>query len=638
MLSRKYFEVRKISICSVVLYSTILFYLVITAYASLVFQQFKVADVFSVSLVFLTLLIVLAGIFSRDFFSQKIELTRVNILFSILICSFLVFVFSSYIIFIDYYPTFPLYDVDLGLPLHPDSSFHVSVIQSIINFGYPSTAQHGQPLLVYYVLSHYVDALIVVISGLEVFDSYGLFFVFKAFLLLVSVVFFIARVIESRNGAPWSFLISVFLFLPVMITPWAGIGSHGLWFPTLLLIFSSPNVFRILTKPSRNSLKEYLILILIVTLISLGKLSLGFVYASFIGFYLLFKDFKDFKIYASGIVLFLFFLSIQSFFRISDSSSNFSWQSFDALKGMINYSFNAMFPVLGTVLFTIFSFFVLTVTYKSENRNEKTAFLASICSLFAIVMVFMLYKGLILPAVWYFQFGLSSVLLLFLYQSFFVCLKSECTGFSSAGRDRENKLKASLVMIVVIICMAFYFPKFNYFNTGYFYSNKKLGWHSLNDVPFLNLNKSVFDNDRLSLNKVIKNPLKNHIPIDLERPVFKFRQKIFSILAEYGVNKAEARLFIPRRVYDGEFKQFKIKSWARGLLIYGVTGVPLIYGIQQYKKDYGLADYSKQLSWVNLSDSDLERKCKQHPAKLIISVESIVYNKINVFNCKAREQ
>ena len=57
----------------------------------------------------------------------------------------------------------------------------------------------GTPILVYHILSHYIDALILLISGLEPWDSYGLFFHFKIVLFLSSILFFIGFILKKVN-------------------------------------------------------------------------------------------------------------------------------------------------------------------------------------------------------------------------------------------------------------------------------------------------------------------------------------------------------------------------------------------------------------------------------------------------------
>lgn len=170
----------RISLPTVTLLSIFLFYTIVVFYAFEIFYQFTFLEIISTSIVFLILLICTYSLFCRGFITQKLDITLINIFVSILVVLFLIDLGSSFIHpCLDYARTYPLLETELGLNYHRDTVFHVSIIQSILNFGYASTAQHGTPVLNYHVLSHYIDALIIFLTKVDPYDSYGMFFTLK---------------------------------------------------------------------------------------------------------------------------------------------------------------------------------------------------------------------------------------------------------------------------------------------------------------------------------------------------------------------------------------------------------------------------------------------------------------------------
>ena len=239
------FDVNRYCPHSITIFSIILFYIWMTSRALLIFQQFSFFEITAVSISFFFLFITLIMIFINNFFQKQIKFNVYNLFISFIIFIFMgimentvKYPFAEY-----YYHTFPLLETEMGLGWHQDTVFHSSVIQSILNFGYPSIAQHDSPILFYHVLSHYVDSFILFIAGLDVYESYGLLFYFKGFILISTIMIFINYLFEKFSI--YIFLISIVLITPIIIGTWHTIGSHGLWFTSIVLIISTPKVFSI---------------------------------------------------------------------------------------------------------------------------------------------------------------------------------------------------------------------------------------------------------------------------------------------------------------------------------------------------------------------------------------------------------
>ena len=86
----------------------------------------------------------------------------------------------------------------------------------------------------------------------------------------------------SEKGNTYGpFLLSVIIVLPSIIGTWHAVGSHGLWFSSLILIASAPLVLNIISKKN-NKLSDFIILFFIIICISLAKISHGAILLIFI--------------------------------------------------------------------------------------------------------------------------------------------------------------------------------------------------------------------------------------------------------------------------------------------------------------------------------------------------------------------
>ena len=168
-----------------------------------------------------------------------------------------------------------------------DSAFHISVIRSIQETGLPSTGLNGYPFLEYHVLSHYFDAFILGISGLDAWDSYSAMFFLKNGAILLAVLWAIGKSWGSRDS-PW-FLLTPFLVGVLYLHYGYPAGSHGQWLPSLLLPIALPWLMKVLRGARGPNFREQSILTLLVVGFALGKISFGFVAAAFISTFLLIR-------------------------------------------------------------------------------------------------------------------------------------------------------------------------------------------------------------------------------------------------------------------------------------------------------------------------------------------------------------
>lgn len=301
------------STTSITIMSLALFYAFSVVTATLTFLQFSRFEVVGVSLMFVVILLGCARVFRHFDGALPLVINPRNIIVAFLVTFFLIMLFSwSGRMFPLYVGTFPLLEAELGLGLHHDTAYHVSLIQSILNFGYPSIAQHGHPLTIYHVLSHYIDALILLVTGLDPYDSYGLLYHFKTFIFLSSALVAITS-FTQRLGLG-IYLISVGLLIPPIVGTGHAIGSHGLWMASVLLLLSAPLVFSTLLEAESVTARRVTSLFIVIVLIAFAKVSSGFMLAMVVGAILLGMRPTKPSTYVFGLVVLGFFYGYGSLF------------------------------------------------------------------------------------------------------------------------------------------------------------------------------------------------------------------------------------------------------------------------------------------------------------------------------------
>jgi len=609
------FSEDKFSISSVVIFSITLFYILVTFYAVSVFVQFDYIEVISVSLVFLILLILMATVFLGDFFRQSLNFSIYNIFIAILTLVIMLFLLNS-LSFLSYAYLFPLLETELGLGWNQDTAFHTSLIQNILNFGYPSIGQHGTPVTVYHVLSHYVDALILAIVGLDPYDSYGLLFYFKGFLLLSSITIFIAYVFKEFSG--YIFIIFLVLFSPIIISAWYNIGSHGLWFTTILLIFTLPKVFDIVNLKN-IPIKSFLFLFLLVIFISLGKISTGFMYASFIGFLLLIKRPKDIFVYLLGVGWVVFFILYSYLMTINiDKLENidrfdFSWLNFDTIyqhlidKNTIYYTMQT--SIIATTIFLIISLYIL------KGRQIFYLLISIIINFILLIFISNANLGLNISDIRFFYFGFESILILFMIQS----LPNIIRLYPIKEFYELTKVNKQL-LIVGLIFSSMYLSSF------YTQPSFKL------ESEFLNRDIAVMPNkDKLAKVKVIF--LKKYLDKKEYRPLKVFRDNLYEFMKYNQITKSQVSLYIPKEIFEQMSIKFEGCTWANGMLIYAITGVPLVNGIKELKQSYGYAEYNEDSLWIEKNKFEPKKACESITSKYIITTESLFAPKFDLYKC-----
>lgn len=588
----------KIDISTIYILSIGLFFVTISLYASVVYQQFSLANIGAIGICFILLFSFLVKVTSNIRYSFK--LTFENVIISVLLATFLVINFFNEPDWLAYYYyTYPLIETDIGLFWHEDTAFHTSIIQSIIQNGFPSVAQHDIIPLFYHVLSHYIDALIILITGLEPYDSYGLLYFYKKWILIVSIVFFIFRLLYKQQVL--IFIIVTLLFVPLFLFSWHSIGSHGLWFTTILFLFVFPNILETLQKTDILP-SDYVFIFLMIAIISIGKISHGFFLGVFIGFFILVKDYKNLRVYIFGILLVLYFIIIYMLMNPISKDNIQNVHMLFTYNGVISFLQGQTAGFINTLLPIYILFFSSVIIYVLFRvREYKLYIFTTLLSMIALIIIIQI-ATFSTNNIFYFLYAIYTIAL-----SAFIIIFS----FSIEKLNWEkNKVPLYLTLAVTAVLLV----------------NNILMKHNKYDYDKIvnNIDKAVFQKiniykpqgTKISFSDVIKNDFIIDFPKH-DNGLKDFRVELHSFMKEQSLNKKNTLLFVPKDVMKKELKQ---KEWAKGMLIYAVLGVPLLYGLGDLRPEYGYSSYDKQALRKNIDEIDLGKVCENE--KTIIYIES----------------
>ena len=159
-------------------------------------------------------------------------------------------------------------------------------------------------------------------------------------------------------------------------------------------------------------------------------------------------------------------------------------------------------------------------------------------------------------------------------------------------------------------------PRFNVINLDYNRFEKII--NTMNSAPFFVINSVRTELNRLSFIKVITEDtdVLSHYP---DRPLLIYRRELYRFLNENNILPNQALLFIPKMIYENKLNRFEGSSWARGMLVYAVTGVALVHGIETSMDTYGGLNYAKNSFWHSREAFQPEDFCGKHFSRVIIT-------------------
>jgi hypothetical protein len=545
-----------------------------------------------------------------------------------------VYVFTSYVdtVLSFYVKNYPTIELDAGGGWHPDTAFHVSLIKSISSLGYPSISLHGTPLTAYHVLTHYVDAAIASLAGLDAFESYGLLTLVKTSLFLSAVLLSFSKLVERHSQAV---LLGVaILGLPVVVGTWHPVLSHGLWMPCLVLALGMPFVVSCLYRRELPAWPQVLGLIVICIACGLGKVSTGFMLACLIGCWLAVKGPFATKTVVFGAATVLFFY-LYGYLFIKELNQIQAGLSSTGVEGAALLDFytkpqlsragvtvESWAPYLGLLwcLLTVFA-----VIRASASAGQLL--IAASGAMLILWGVTAVYQGLSVSDVMYFIHGLSFPLLFIaiaVIAEIFGLFMAEAQ--SPALRRGPLMLLMASTLLFVVQLNASSYTIFNWRESA------PKAWRVLVAEPFAGVNKFLPPASQLSL--FDSRAAKRAKLSLLNGSVASFRQSLLQSMQARGVSSDESALFLPREVFEQELVSLKGHIWAHGILAYALWGVPLVHGAPAKPFGYGLAAYATTGKFISRDQFDIRLACEVSKAKVIWIADRFSPPQIQARECR----
>lgn len=504
-----------------------------------------------------------------------------------------------------FYQPFALQNLDAGVDFHQDTAFHSTLIQSILNFGFPSTGQHGAPLTFYYTLSHYIDAFACWVGGLNPYLSAGLLFHFKKLILILLISLFLAQITKGKSALFRS--ISLLLLLPAFIGTWTIIGSEGLWSTTAVILVSMPRIYAIL-KTANPTTKQYLYLSLVLFLTGFGKFSSSLMLALFAVLMLIHAQRKSRKFW-------LF---------------SFNWLGMYAVMAYLFTLSHTTAPI-GTSLSNMLNF--LSIIH-SEHAAKSLIAIYALLALFAIlnlrfrtslfkrftIAIFVMFVALALLSS---HFGKSDILyftfaLLFTTLIFGVPLLLEHLEINR--QDKSTWMLAALLAVTTAVI-----PQTTLHVLGSTPKDVKTAIHTVNQGFFATVEEQT--GSRVSILGLLRGA---KLPHPKPGRLQTFLTSLTQFTEREKLNAQNSVLYIPKKIFENETKFISGPYWAKGLLFYSLTGIPLVHGSPELWLGYGFGNYKQADTWTN-SPADLQEFCGMQ--KTVITVTDFTHPTFNKDSC-----
>ena len=165
--------------------------------------------------------------------------------------------------------------------VHKDTLYHASIAAMIKNYGVVSTGLEGLVETPYHVLSHIMYASISILSGVSVLEVYGvvtgvLFVPLLIFSIVASCVMLEKSLLE-KISLLWCVVCGVLVVFPEIFISWGLFASYlvseSYMISLSLFVLSMPYLYK-----TKIEIHEMAMLIISVSLMSLGKPSVGLIY------------------------------------------------------------------------------------------------------------------------------------------------------------------------------------------------------------------------------------------------------------------------------------------------------------------------------------------------------------------------
>jgi hypothetical protein len=524
---------------------------------------------------------------------------------------------ASLLAWSDYYSNFSYERLDTRDGYHNDSAFHVAIIQGILRSGYPTTSQHFEPLIHYHSLSHFFDALALRVLPLDPWESYALLFFAKGTAVMLGVVFFAAKV--TQNHRPTVFYVVLGGVVLTVTATWRIIGSHGEWFPFLVLILSAPWVAKLLRWENAPG-SRLVTLTGLVAVLSLGKISLGFAFAAVAGLWLLFSNPRDIRIYGMGSVW-------VAFFAIFGSSFGESALDVSAVR------FRMSWPEMSAIVMLVAVCFVMARA--SDTKLLRNAAMAGMATFLVIVGLTILELRSETDAFYFFHGLYLSLFLLtipFLIDAFAGLPPRQATSTSEANLGLRTVSLAMTILSVsgpVLAGGQFYSPFSNW-------EAMAVSLAATNTVTYKHYNGTVPSDQARSVATGLVAPRLSNTEPD-EGYFREMGTELRRVIEDSELGDREPLLLLSQE----DFAWLAVRagteeedSWSVGLLVTAITGLPLLHGVEgPVRQQYAFQEYGFDALQLPKAETDARNLCAHaRPVIAVVDIEKLRFRVL----CSAR--
>lgn len=523
---------------------------------------------------------------------------RPRILNSAVVAAFLFLLFVAGVAaWPQYIVNFTQLSLESGDAIHPDPTFDSVLVQSIVDRGFPSTSQHGNPVVGYHVLSHYWDALVVRVVGVDLFQAFALFYGFKVFGLISASVFAVVKATDGpsflRNAPLWLQL----TFVTALIGNWISAVSNPEWVPVMILLLVAPILGREYWSAESVGVKHLFLASGLILALSLGKISIGFAFAFFVGLFAVFLVGVPPRLWIFGLGWVVFF-SIYSTRFGSIPESGF---------------LNIMRISWGQVLIYSLAIAGLYTLYRAKRLGKKALFLAFTASSYLFLILGAVFLGWIenSNAVWYFLHAGSLLLIVFALTAPGPMIWSKHTArpdrTTLSAKPSSKQAMAVLGAVLIALPSAATNPLIRG-NPMEVVSAVV----SANTSTFRAYNAVVSEDDGLSVWRAIQGSR----PVETRSTrgiLAELELAIGQVLEESGFKREEVFLYLtPSQFKEIEEELGITGNFGSGLLVKAETRVSLLFAVPSgiVPPSYGFKDYPKVAERKYLSSGIDSEMCQ----------------------------
>jgi hypothetical protein len=671
---------------SIFLLSLIISFALISIYSSVVFFQISSLKIFFCSIINLFFFFLILKITRKHLFKLDLNINRDEILIILLNIISFVLLFILPISLLFYYSPFPLLGLDLKLDTNTDLYWHVSLINSIIDFGYPGTNLNDVNMHFYHVLSHYLDALLIKITGLDPLESYALLFYFKFILFLNCIVLIISenfKVLTFRK-----YLVSILFFIPVLLYNYEIFWGSAFTLAFLLVLIFFNKICKYIEQKNLNH-KDLIVINLIIISIYFAKVSVGCTF--FLVTYLLlsknnFFGKVNYKFIFHFIIIGLIIFYFSTFFisevtvldtkTISDYVKKIKYYLFIEILVLIKlltvFLFNKFFftKKINYFLFSFFFSAILILLLKfTFNKFVYYFFLLSYDFIFNLfffkVIINKIFESNFTTSnirdirklkyiAWLFNFILNKILLSLLIFYYFS---------SKNFKNAKKKIQAYLLIVILSFSSLYYFNGFYLLNfsiknihdaiiyyNNYPFTKVVIYKNFFKEDGFATLNNRMWDETaKFELNNKILNT-KDHISVyrllvmtgeqkreffnNFDLPLLNFRANLNEFITKNNLDRKKILLFFPKEIFYNYFfasyPNLERRYW--GFVLYAATRIPLINGVYSNENiGFGFSSYTNESLFENYDTFKANFNCKNK--KDIIIVRNILLKDLELIKC-----